>query len=81
MHFVYILRSEKDNKYYVGMTQNLEVRLKYHNSGKVRSTKDRIPLKIVYLEKYNTKEEARKRELYLKSYRGSREKLIILKSL
>ena len=81
MHFIYILQSDKDKRYYVGMTQNLAIRLLYHNSGKVRSTKHRVPLRLIYSEKYGTGEEARKREVYLKSYKGSREKLKILESL
>ncbi len=46
MFTVYILLSEKDNKRYIGFTHNLERRLTEHNSGKVKSTKNRIPLKV-----------------------------------
>lgn len=80
-YFVYILRSLKDGKYYVGLTSNIEKRLEYHNSGRVRSTKHRTPFELLYKEVYATRSEAREREKYLKSYKGSKEKLFILESL
>ena len=78
MYFVYILRSLTDKRYYVGMTKDVEKRLLYHNRGAVRSTKNRRPFEIVYTEQFENRAEARERETYLKSYRGSREKLTIL---
>ena len=70
MHYVYILQSKKDGKYYIGYTSNLESRLAYHNSGQQRSTKHRIPFEMVYFEKYETRREALKREKEIKSYKG-----------
>jgi len=67
----YILRSLKDNRYYYGSTEDLEKRLKYHNSGKVRSTKSRRPLVLHYCEEFSTKTEAAKRELFFKSVPGN----------
>ena len=52
------------------MTENLERRLNEHNSGKMKSTKAFRPWKIVYFEEFETKQEARKRELYFKSAAG-----------
>jgi putative endonuclease len=66
MFFVYILKSKKNGKYYVGSTHHLENRLKEHNSEKVRSTKGLIPLEIIYTESYATNTEARKRENCIK---------------
>ena len=43
-YFVYILKSKKTNKHYVGFTNNLEERLKYHNGGKTKSLIKHIPL-------------------------------------
>ncbi len=63
MFFAYILQSENNNKYYYGSTSNLELRIKAHNHGKVRSIKSRRPLKLVYSENYSTKKEALRREL------------------
>lgn len=77
-YYVYILKSLKDNKHYVGITTDLESRLSYHNNGKVRSTKSRIPFIMIYSEKHNSRVEARKREIYLKSYRGCKEKRCII---
>ena len=72
MFFVYILHSNKFDKFYVGMTSNLELRLNYHNSGKVKSTRAFLPWEFVLKENYNSRDEARKRELYLKSAAGRR---------
>jgi len=70
MYFVYIIRSLKFEKYYTGSTENLDRRLKNHNSGKVRSTKVYKPWKIAYTELYESKSEALKREKQIKSYKG-----------
>lgn len=77
-YFVYILKSLKDGKHYVGITKDLNRRLEYHNSGKVKSTKYRIPFKLIYSEIHPSRLNARKREKYLKSYKGSKEKLTII---
>lgn len=79
--YVYILQSLKDSKYYVGMSKDIYKRLEYHNSGYVSSTKNRRPFKVVYSEEFDTIPLAREREKYLKSYKGSREKLEILENL
>ncbi|MDA8611294.1 GIY-YIG nuclease family protein [Candidatus Pacebacteria bacterium] len=55
MFYVYILLSEKDNKTYVGYTNNLRNRLRRHNSGQVKSTSARRPLKFIYTESFDTK--------------------------
>ena len=81
MYYVYILRSLKDAGHYVGMTKDIAARLNYHNKGRVRSTQSRTPLSLVYKESFGTRLEARAREKYLKSYKGSKEKLTILENL
>ncbi len=70
MFYIYILQSLKDLRTYVGFTNSIEQRLKQHNSGYVRSTKSRIPLKLVHSESFETSAEAKKRELYWKSGAG-----------
>jgi putative endonuclease len=70
MYYVYILISIKDNKRYFGFTENIERRLVEHNSGLVKSTKHRRPLRIIHLEKFESKEEAMKREKELKKKKG-----------
>ena len=74
MFFVYILKSIRDNKYYTGSTNNIERRLEEHNLGKVKSTKFRIPLELIYLEKFNSYKEARNREFFFKTPKGSKER-------
>jgi putative endonuclease len=70
MYFVYILKSLVKNKNYIGSIENLNKRLNYHNSGKVKSTKAFKPWKIIYFEKFDTKAEALIREKQIKSYKG-----------
>ncbi|MCA9373399.1 GIY-YIG nuclease family protein [Candidatus Woesebacteria bacterium] len=65
--FTYVLVSSKDNMYYIGWTDDLEKRIKCHNLGEVKSTKDRKPLELVYYEACTSKENAIKREKQLKS--------------
>jgi len=67
MFFTYVLRSKKDNKLYVGFTKDLEKRLENHNKGLVDSTKNRMPLEIVYYEACLNKEKAIRREKYFKT--------------
>lgn len=81
MFYIYILKSLKDNKTYVGYTNNLKERLRKHNSGQVKSTKHRLPLELLFSEKFETSQEARKRELYWKNGGGRRELKTILGEL
>jgi len=73
MYFVYILKSLKDSRYYIGQTENFENRFKQHNNGLVNSTKHRRPLVLVRKEVFETRSEARKRENYLKRLKGGNE--------
>ena len=68
----YVLQSEFDKNFYVGYTTNLKKRLDEHNSGKVKSTKDRSPLRVVYYEVCYNQADALHREKYLKSSYGKR---------
>ncbi|MBL7960401.1 GIY-YIG nuclease family protein [bacterium] len=67
MYFVYILISEKTNRYYIGHTQNTPARLKEHNSGLSKSTKSDIPWNLAYQESFKTRSEAMKREREIKN--------------
>jgi len=69
---VYVLESISNGSRYIGMTKNLEVRLKEHKAGKTRSTKAFLPWKVVYQENVESRVEGRKREKYLKSSAGRR---------
>jgi putative endonuclease len=67
MYYTYVLKSEKDDKYYVGSTSNLKERLKLHNNGNVKSTKCRRPLSLIYYEACLSKTKAIRREDYFKT--------------
>ena len=73
MYYTYILKSLKDNGYYFGHTKDIDNRLKTHNSKKVRSTKSRVPFILHYLETFNTKSEAYRREMHFKTKEGRME--------
>lgn len=78
MYYIYVLKSLKYNKSYVGYTNNLHRRLSEHNLGKSTFTNKYKPWKIIYTEEYILLEEAKSREKYLKSSSGRR---IVLKKL
>ena len=65
MYYVYVLKSLKDEKLYVGSTNDLKRRLSEHN-GLNRSTKARRPFQVRYYEAYTSEYDARKREYSLK---------------
>jgi putative endonuclease len=73
MVVVYILRSLKDEKLYIGITENIEARVKRHNKGQVSSTKKRRPFVLLHTEEFDDYGQARKREKFLKSGPGHRE--------
>jgi len=79
MYFIYLLRC-KDNSLYCGQTNNIEKRIKEHTISKTKSakyTKGRRPIKLVYLEKVQTKSQALKREYAIKQLtKIQKEKLI-----
>ena len=70
LYYVYVLQSLKDHRYYIGFTTDVEARLRFHNAGLQRSTRDRIPFRLVLYEAFATKEEALKREKQIKSWKG-----------
>ena len=70
MYWIYVLKSKKDGHIYTGSTSKLAERVKSHNNGKVRSTKSRRPLELIYSEQHNSVTSARQRENFLKSGQG-----------
>jgi putative endonuclease len=70
MFYIYILQSEKTHRYYIGSTGNLEDRINRHNSGRNKATKAGTPWKVVYTEEFESRSEAIKRELELKSWKS-----------
>jgi putative endonuclease len=71
-YFVYVLKSKRDKKFYTGFTSNLDHRVEEHNSGKVYSTKSRVPFELVYYEVCFCIDDATYREKYLKTTDGKR---------
>ena len=67
MFYVYVLRSEKDGNYYIGQTNDLDGRVQRHHAGYVKSTRNRLPLKLLYFEEFVTRKQAMRFEKYLKS--------------
>ena len=78
MYFVYILYSYKDFGMYVGCTQDVEKRIKRHNSGFVYATKNRRPLSVIYSENFQNKGDAFQRERFLKTLWSARFKKKVL---
>ncbi len=73
MYYAYILQSLKDNKFYIGYSSDLKRRINEHKNGKVKSTKNRLPIKLICYEAYINKKEAENREKYLKSSDGKKD--------
>ena len=78
MYFVYILESLKRKRYYIGSSANVQKRIIAHNKGGTRSTKPYRPWHLIYIEEFQTKAEATKREWYLKHPAGYVEKREII---
>lgn len=70
MFYTYVLLSEKDGKLYAGFTKNLKLRFEQHQQGKIKSTKQRRPFKLIYYEACLTQQDATKREKYFKTHYG-----------
>lgn len=65
-HYVYILYSEKIDKYYIGSSHDPEMRLHYHNLGKKGWTRIGVPWKIVFKQEFPDRKTAMDREKYIK---------------
>ena len=72
MFWVYVLKSEDDDKLYTGYTGSPKSRFNLHRSGKVYSTKFRGNFKLIYIEGGLNETDAKKRERFLKSGPGKR---------
>ena len=65
--YIYILYSLKDHKFYTGFTTDLKDRLSRHLRGEVKATMNRRPLKLIHYEYFLNKDDAKAREIFLKS--------------
>ncbi len=70
MHYVYIIQSIAHKNIYIGRTSDLEKRLKYHNSGNVKSTKSKRPYKLIFYEAFANKSDAVRDEIFFKTGYG-----------
>ena len=77
MNYTYIVECA-DGSLYCGWTNDLNKRIADHNAGKgAKYTKPRLPVKLVYSESFDTKEEAMSREWHIKQLsRDEKMKLI-----
>ncbi len=68
--FLYILQNQKNGKYYIGITKDIETRLNQHNRGAGKSTRSNRPWCLVHTEEYKTRSEVVKREGQIKNHKS-----------
>ena len=73
MFYVYVLRSEKTGRRYVGSCEDLTDRLRRHNARESKATKHGVPWTLLHRESFLTRHEAVMRERYYKTGRGRNE--------
>jgi len=71
MFYVYVIKSKKDEKLYIGYTNNLRRRIQEHNKGKNFSTAYRGEFSLVYYEAFKAQKDATTREKQLKKFKSS----------
>ena len=69
---VYIIYSEKIDRYYTGVTEDLKWRLERHNQGWGKFTKRGIPWKVVHIERFESKSNTLKREREIKARKSKK---------
>ena len=70
MYYVYILKSSKSDRFYVGWTTDLKKRFREHNNGQSASTKPGVPWGLEFYASFKTEKLAKDFESYLKSGSG-----------
>ena len=73
MYYAYVLKSCKTGRLYKGSCEDLDIRLRRHNTGFVRSTRPYRPWILLHSECFETRGEAVQREHFWKSATGARE--------
>lgn len=77
MNYVYMIKDEENNLY-IGITENPEQRLQYHNTNRgAQFTKDSSNFSIVFLEEYSNLPNARKREIQIKKWSRKKKEILI----
>ncbi len=69
---MYVLRSALTGRFYVGSAEDVLTRLARHNAGRVPSTRNQCPWKVVYTEDFATRAEAVRREREVKNWKNFR---------
>jgi len=69
MHYVYLIKSQKKNIFYIGCTGDLRKRLNEHNKDKSEYTKNKGPWEVRYYEAFFSKDDAFQREKQLKRHK------------
>jgi putative endonuclease len=70
MFYVYVLRSKRTGRRYIGSCEDIDDRLRRHNAGESKATRHGIPWVLIHLEKFVTRSAATIRERYYKTGRG-----------
>jgi len=72
MYYTYVIESQRSKYWYTGSTNDLRKRFSQHNLGKSTWTRSRGPWNLIYYEACLHEEDAKAREIYLKSGMGKR---------
>ncbi len=78
MYYVYVLLCN-DGKLYTGYSENLKRRIAEHKNAEVFSTKNKLPVQLIFYEAFANQVDAKRREMYLKTTAGKRALKIMLK--
>jgi len=77
MHFAYMIKNPYGDLY-IGITDNPEQRLRYHNENRgALFTKRDSEFKLVFREGHKTLAEARKREIQIKKWRRDKKEMLV----
>ncbi|MEI8349288.1 MAG: GIY-YIG nuclease family protein [Candidatus Omnitrophota bacterium] len=80
MHYVYVLFGSKDDKFYIGYTQNLQRRINEHNEGSNHTTVRYNNPQLIFCETFICKGDALRREKYFKTTKGRKALRLILRN-
>lgn len=72
MYYVYIIKGQRNNRFYTGSTKDVSRRIKQHEQSETKSLKYKGPFDLIRVEEFKTKTEALKREHQIKRYKGGR---------
>lgn len=67
MYYVYFLKSLKNDDIYIGSCEDVSIRIRRHNQGRVKSTKGYRPWRLLGIEEYQTRAESVKKEKFYKT--------------